>query len=66
MTRGQDSLLGEGGDDLDEQISVHSADMFRSQLRVLTANAQELALHTQQLADIAKASKGACLWLQLS
>ena len=66
MTRGQDSLLGEGGDDLEEQSSVHSADMFRSQLRVLTANEQELAHHTQQLADIAKASKGACLWLQLS
>ena len=66
MTRGQDSLLGEGGDDMEEQISLHSGHGLRPELRVLSANAQELAQHTQQLADITKASKGACLWLQLS
>jgi len=32
---------------------------------VLLPTAEELAAHAQQLEDIAKASKGACLWKQL-
>jgi DNA polymerase-3 subunit epsilon len=63
MTRGQDSLLG------DEKVS-HAAPLNPQQnssrlpVRVLMANAGELAQHAQQLADINKASRGACLWLQ--
>jgi DNA polymerase-3 subunit epsilon len=34
-------------------------------LRVLLPSDEELAAHTQQLADIDKASKGACLWKKL-
>jgi len=65
MTRGQDSLLGEGGDDHEEQDSTASIDMPRLAVRVLMANEEELTQHTQQLADIDKASKGACLWTQM-
>jgi DNA polymerase-3 subunit epsilon len=34
-------------------------------VRVLPASAEELALHETQIADIDKASKGACVWKQL-
>ncbi|MBI3902078.1 MAG: DNA polymerase III subunit epsilon [Nitrosomonadales bacterium] len=64
MTRGQDSLLGEGGEQ-DEQMVAASGDMPRVPVRVLLASAEDLAQHAQQLTDIAKASKGACLWQQL-
>jgi DNA polymerase-3 subunit epsilon len=63
MTRGQDSLLGEGGDDQDESAAF--ADMPRVAVRVLSASEEELAQHALQLADIDKASKGNCLWKQL-
>jgi DNA polymerase-3 subunit epsilon len=65
MTRGQDSLLG---DDLTlkvRQPAVLSTDASRPKLRVLEPSAEELAGHTQQLAEIDKASKGNCLWVQL-
>jgi DNA polymerase-3 subunit epsilon len=64
MTRGQESLLGE--DVLKtRQPAVLSTDASRPRLRVLQPTAEELAEHIQQLADIDKASKGACLWKKL-
>ncbi|MBI5436221.1 MAG: DNA polymerase III subunit epsilon [Nitrosomonadales bacterium] len=64
MTRGQESLLGE--DVLKtRQPAVLSTDASRPRLRVLQPNPEELAGHAQQLADIDKASKGACLWKKL-
>lgn len=64
MTRGQESLLGE--DVLKtRQLAVLSTDSSRPRLRVLQPTAEELAEHAQQLADIDKASKGACLWKKL-
>jgi DNA polymerase-3 subunit epsilon len=39
--------------------------MPRPVLRILAATEEELAQHAQQLAEIDKASKGACLWKQL-
>lgn len=65
MTRGQESLLGDGSDEGGEHSAVFSADMPRLELRVLQASEQELAQHDQQLADINKASKGSCLWQKL-
>jgi DNA polymerase-3 subunit epsilon len=65
MTRGQDSLLGEEEADMEHAPALFTDNVPRPALRVLVANAEELALHTQQLADIDKASKGACLWRTL-
>lgn len=65
MTRGQDSLLGEEEADVEHAPALFADNVPRPALRVLAANAEEMALHTQQLADIDKASKGACLWRTL-
>lgn len=65
MTRGQESLLGDGSDEQEEQAAALSADMPRLAVRVLLATEEELAQHAQQLSDIDKASKGACLWKQM-
>jgi DNA polymerase III subunit epsilon len=64
MTRGQGSLLG---DDVPttRKAAVLSTDASRPKLRVLQPSAEEWAEHMQQLADIDKASKGACLWKKL-
>lgn len=65
MTRGQESLLGEDIS-ADEDISaISAADRQQLVVRVIKASEEELALHAQQLADIDKASKGACVWKQL-
>ncbi len=65
MTRGQESLLGEEDAPVVRQPAVLSTDASRPQLRVLQATEAELAAHIQQLLDIDKASKGACLWQKL-
>jgi DNA polymerase-3 subunit epsilon len=65
MTRGQESLLGEIDAPRARQPAVLSTDGARPKLRVLQAGAEELTEHALQLADIDKASKGSCLWLQL-
>ncbi len=65
MTRGQESLLGDEGN---EENGVHlnaSGEAIRLSVRVLPASEDELALHKAQLEDIEKASKGACLWKRL-
>jgi len=65
MTRGQKSLLDDGSNEQKEEPAMVFADLSRLKLRVLPANDDELAQHAQQLADIDKASKGACMWKQL-
>ncbi|MBI5438182.1 MAG: DNA polymerase III subunit epsilon [Nitrosomonadales bacterium] len=65
MTRGQESLLGDDRAPKVRQPAVLSADASRPKLRVLQPGAEELAEHAQQLIDIDKASKGACLWKKL-
>ncbi len=64
MTRGQESLLE---DDMQTvQIEqVAAAGNARMNVRVLQASAEELEAHNAQLAEIDKASKGACIWKQL-
>ncbi len=64
MTRGQHSLLGEDAPVARVQ-AVFNTDTARTSVRVLGASAEELAAHAQQLLDIDKASKGACLWKTL-
>ena len=65
MTRGQDSLLDEGGDEGEDRTAVAAGSTGRPPLRVLLPTEEERAAHIQQLEEIAKASKGACLWKQL-
>lgn len=64
MTRGQESLLGDELGSHEEQDAA-TGEMVRVAVRVLRASEEELAQHAQQLADIDKASKGQCLWMQL-
>ena len=66
MTRGQESLLGDDTAPKVRQPAVLSTDALRPKLRVLQPSEEELAAHAQQLADIDKASKGACLWNKLA
>jgi DNA polymerase-3 subunit epsilon len=64
MTRGQESLLGENVPTT-RIPAVLSTDASRTKLRILLPSVEELAEHVLQLADIDKASKGACLWKKL-
>ncbi|MDD5058361.1 MAG: DNA polymerase III subunit epsilon [Sideroxydans sp.] len=66
MTRGQESLLGE---EAAEEVGVQfgaTGEAIHLSVRVLCADDEELALHETQLADIDKASKGACVWKKLA
>lgn len=65
MTRGQESLLGEDEPPAAREIAVLSTDASRPTVRVLLPSPEELDIHSQQLLDIDKASKGACLWMKL-
>jgi DNA polymerase-3 subunit epsilon len=65
MTRGQESLLEDESNAHDESSAMTPSEMPHLMVRVVKASEEELSLHTQQLADIDKASKGACLWKQL-
>jgi DNA polymerase-3 subunit epsilon len=56
------------GDDVTETLPESlspTGDVIRMHVRVLPASEEELALHAAQIADIDKASKGACVWKQL-
>lgn len=61
MTRGQESLMM----DLEVPAAVAAAVMpgKRAPLRVLRASDDDLAAHERVLGEIAKESKGNCLWL---
>ncbi len=65
MTRGQGSLLGEESAEEDGVQLGATGETILMSVRVLPANEEELALHEAQLADINKASKGACVWKNL-
>jgi DNA polymerase-3 subunit epsilon len=65
MTRGQESLVMEV-DTGTASDGGTEAGAGKIKLFVLRASEEELAQHTQQLADIDKASKGECLWSKLS
>ena len=65
MTRGQESLLGDGSEELEDQPAMFAEGAPRLALRVLLASDEELVQHALQLADIDKASKGSTLWRQL-
>ena len=62
MTRGQESLMM----DLEGPAAIVAAVApgARAPLRVLRASDDELAAHERVLGEIAKESKGKCLWLE--
>ncbi len=64
MTRGQDSLIIDAAPTPQAQAATRRA-TGKLDLIVLAAGAEELAEHAQQLADIDKASNGACVWKKL-
>ncbi len=67
MSRGQNSfsieIEEEPSEQLSEQVSVDVGDLS---VRLLLAADEDLAAHQATLADIAKASGGACIWLNES
>lgn len=65
MTRGQDSLLDENGDEGEMLSAALELGAARPPVRVIRATDEELAAHAEQLEDIAKTAKGACLWTTL-
>jgi DNA polymerase-3 subunit epsilon len=65
MTRGQKSLLDEGSRGQAAEPVVVLSDLSHLKLYVLPASNDELTQHAQQLNDIDKASKGACIWKQM-
>ena len=65
MSRGQESLLDDDKPATIRQTAVSGGDGQRPVLRIFQPAEAELAAHAQQLLEIDKASKGACLWKQL-
>ena len=66
MTRGQESLIMDLGDDEGGQGALGGQTLAggqRKPLRIQRASDEETAAHEQQLAAIQKESKGKCLWL---
>ena len=63
MTRGQESLIIEE-ETLQITIAPTRLRVPRSALTVLYASPEDLAVHTELLAQIQRASGGACVWLQ--
>jgi DNA polymerase-3 subunit epsilon len=64
LTRGQEALLIDAGTEEGKAGSEESIDLSAFVLPVLKANAQELAAHDEQMAQLDKASGGKTLWRQ--
>ena len=63
MTRGQDALLMDSGEQQEEGgLPVECVDLSGLELLVLSANEQELAAHSDTIQQINKASGGKALW----
>jgi DNA polymerase-3 subunit epsilon len=66
MTRGQDSLVMDGGDALDADLAVRTIDFASLSLVVIAADDDDLAAHAALLAEIDKASGGRTVWRALA
>jgi DNA polymerase-3 subunit epsilon len=65
MTRGQDALLMDSGEQQEQGgLQVERMDLSGFDLTVLTANQQELAAHADAIQQINKASGGKVIWAQ--
>ena len=63
MTRGQESLMVEH-ETLQITVEPLVAPVLRHALIVLVASNEELEAHERELADIGRASGGACIWMR--
>jgi DNA polymerase-3 subunit epsilon len=66
LTRGQEALLMEVGDDDAQGRSEEAVDLSGLVLPVILANAQEQSAHEEQMAQLDKASGGKTIWRQLA
>jgi DNA polymerase-3 subunit epsilon len=66
LTRGQDALLIDVASNEPEQGRVIAVDLRQFQLPVLTASAQELAVHEEVLLQLDKASNGKTVFRQIT
>ena len=65
MTRGQDALLMDAGDQQETGgVTVERIDLSGFDLTVLSANQQELAAHAEVIQQIDKASGGKAFWIE--
>ena len=64
LTRGQEALLIDAGGDEGKLGSEEAVDLSGFVLPVIQANAQELAAHLDQLAQLDKSSGGKTIWRQ--
>ncbi|WP_425261896.1 DNA polymerase III subunit epsilon [Rubrivivax sp. RP6-9] len=64
LTRGQDSLVIDAGDEGRRQVQVAAVDLSAYALPVLAASAEEVAAHEAMLAELDKASGGKTIWRQ--
>ncbi len=62
MTRGQDALLMDAGSSHEGGVAVAQVDLRGFDLPVVAANAQELAMHDDVLAQLDKSSGGKTVW----
>ena len=65
MTRGQESLVIDAGDERRGAVHIEAMDLRRFDLPVLQADPIELAGHAALLSEIDKASRGRTLWRSL-
>jgi DNA polymerase-3 subunit epsilon len=67
MTRGQDALLMDSGEQQEQGgLVVERVDLRAVDLPVLTAKQQELSAHIEAIQQINKASGGKALWPELA
>jgi len=66
LTRGQEALLMEVGDDDAQGRSEEAVDLSGLVLPVILANTQEQSAHEEQMAQLDKASGGKTIWRQLA
>ena len=62
LTRGQNSLVIDGGDAGGAQAALEAVDFSQLDLKVLPANADETAAHALVLAELDRASGGKTVW----
>lgn len=66
MTRGQDALLMDAHSPQKTGVVVVNVDLNKFELPVVHASDQELAAHNEAMVQIAKASGGKAVWLQVA